>query len=263
LTAKRFFINSNEINFPWTQIKGSEHHHLCHVLRKKPGDIIIIFDERGVVYRGKIIDIEKQQTSILLLDKQPPPPREVMINLGLGILKAKTMDLVIQKATEWGVARIWPLLTSRSVVKLGEKWEKKIIRWHQIAVEAAKQSGQVLLPQIKMPLSLEQFLENCSAPRKYLLSESSGELLWKVLEEMKGENTSGVDQLDKEVILLIGPEGGWTEKEQKYMMSHGFKAVSLGPYVLRAETAAISSVAIIAHFFMREAGDVSAGSKSR
>ncbi|RLE02918.1 MAG: hypothetical protein DRJ11_05775, partial [Candidatus Aminicenantes bacterium] len=184
LTAKRFFVNSSEIKFPWAQLKGAEHHHLAHVLRKKTGEKIIVFDEKGRLYQAEIIEIGKNKTSIRLLTRESPPVREVIINLGLGILKAKNMDLVIQKATEWGVARIFPLLTQRTVVKMSEGGEKKIKRWRQIAVEAAKQSGQVLLPQIEKPVNLDQFIQECSGAEKLFLSETKGKILWQALEEL-------------------------------------------------------------------------------
>lgn len=254
MTANRFYVNSQDVNLPYLSLRGSEHHHLYHVLRKKAGEIISLFDEKGTIYKGKITKVEKDKTIIYVLNSQAPSPRKIIIKLGLALLKAKSMDLVIQKATEWGIGQIIPLYTQRSVVKIDHHQEAKLRRWQQIAIEAAKQSGQVYLPKIERPLRLNEFLKSDQSRGKYLLSELGGELLGQVLQKeiLNLKNDRIDDEKRRDFLILIGPEGGWTEEEQNYMMNYGFNKVSLGPFILRAETAAISTIAIISHFFLRD-----------
>ncbi|HDJ23920.1 MAG TPA: 16S rRNA (uracil(1498)-N(3))-methyltransferase [Candidatus Aminicenantes bacterium] len=254
MTANRFFINSQEINRPYSYLKGSEHHHLYHVLRKRPGEKIFLFDEKSTTYEATITKVEKDKTTLFILNSQPPSPQKVIIKLGIGLLKSKSMDLVVQKATEWGISQIFPLFTQRSVAKINQQKEAKLLRWQQIAIEAAKQSGQVHLPQIEKPCPLSEFLKIDHPPNKCFLSETGGELLYSVLkkEMIKDKKCPEDEKEGKVFLMLIGPEGGWTEEEQNYMMKYGFKKVSLGPYILRAETAAISTMAIVGHFLIED-----------
>jgi 16S rRNA (uracil1498-N3)-methyltransferase len=158
------------------------------------------------------------------------------------------MDLVIQKATELGADAIIPVISGRTVVKVGDAQTQKRERWKRLAIEASKQCGRSAVPDIMIPSSLRTFIPKNRGAKKIFLSEHGGvslkEMLMSPLEKKTG--------LAKSVILLVGPEGGWTEIEEQDMMDSCYEAVSLGSHTLRSETAAIVSLALITHFWKNE-----------
>jgi len=248
LTSNRFFIEEKLKGSTHVFLKGKEHHHLSKVARVKPGDLVWLFDKIGVQHKACVEEIQKDQTRLLILEtKKKDEPKERMI-LAQVMLKAKKMDLVIQKATELGAFAVQPIISDRTIVKLENKQNKKIDRWKRIMVEAAKQSGCASLPDIYPPLSLKAFLTKKEKAKKLFLSERGGKffrdiLIAPLMMEMK---------IPDSVILLIGPEGGWTEKEEQDIMECHYEAVSLGSLTLRSETAAIVSLAMISHFWKKE-----------
>jgi 16S rRNA (uracil1498-N3)-methyltransferase len=157
--------------------------------------------------------------------------------LAVALLKGEQWDWFLEKSVEIGVARIVPLITEHGVVKLKEReFEKKRNRWRQIAISALKQSGQAFLPAIEIPLSVESFCnaEDDSARARWILSERGGVSLKTVLTPAL-----------KAVMVLIGPEGGWSNGELRAATEQGFEPVSLGPQVLRAETAPLYALSVI------------------
>ena len=158
------------------------------------------------------------------------------------------MDLIIQKATELGISTIIPVFTHRTIVKIEDKMTKKMMRWQRIIRESAKQCGRAIMPSIQSPELLTRIMEKRTETKKILLSEKSGVPLKNILSSFLKKETGSHHDLHS-IFLLIGPEGGWTEAEEKYILKHGFEAASLGSHILRAETAAISSMAIISHYW--------------
>ena len=169
-------------------------------------------------------------------ERESPLP----LTLAQGISRSERMDWVVQKATELGVSGIVPLLTERSVVRLDAKQsERKLRHWQAIAIGACEQSGRNKVPEIAAPLALEDFLRRGGEARATrLLLSPNGE--------------SGIGDLpppDGALIVLIGPEGGLAESEQRAALQAGFAAVRLGPRILRTETAAVAAVALLQHRF--------------
>jgi 16S rRNA (uracil1498-N3)-methyltransferase len=169
------------------------------------------------------------------------------ITLGQAIPKGKNMELIVQKATELGAAGIVPLLSERTVVALGaEEASKKQEKWQRTAVEACKQSGQNWLPEVSLPQTVEKFIS--SGPSADLLLIASLQPASRGIKEILAEATelAGGDR-PASALVLIGPEGDFTPSETNQALTAGFLPLTLGPIVLRTETAAIYSLSVLAH----------------
>jgi 16S rRNA (uracil1498-N3)-methyltransferase len=244
LTSNHFFIQKNLAGGPWLCLEGREHHHLSKVARLRPRDEIWLFDEEGARYRARIEDIGRQRTRLRLLEKLEPTKRWSKITLAQALLKAKPMEWVIQKATELGMFSFVPVLSERCVVKLEDRSPKKVQRWSQIAREASKQCRSGLVPVILAPRPLKDFLREWEAGRKLFLSEHHGLPLKDIVRPAQVSQEQPPD-----VLILVGPEGGWTEAEEDKVLGSGYEAVSLGTNILRGETASLTAMAIISQFW--------------
>lgn len=248
MTSNRFSIKQNNIRSSSAFLDGEEHHHLSKVARIKPKEKVWLFDEQGTNYLARVEEITKERTRLAILERQIPPAPRVKITLAQALIKSKKMNSIIQKATELGVTTIIPVITARAVVRIEERAEKKLERWQKIIQAAAKQSKIHVLPSLSSPVTLEQLVGERDDARKLILSESRGKYLRDIL--VQGSDSGGErKEPPSSVIILVGPEGGWTSKEEKFILDHGYEAVSLGKQVLRAETAALSSLAMISHFW--------------
>jgi len=223
-------------------LNGSEHHHLSRVARLRVGEEIHLFDEKGVKYFARIDEISAEATRLVILGAEERAAPSVRIILGQAVLKAKAMDFLIQKTTELGIFAIAPVVASRSVVRVEDGDKKKTERWANIALAASKQSKSGWVPTIWPAQDLPRFVAAQTSPVKIVLSEHEGRpLRERVLESMALR--------PGEVVLLVGPEGGWTPDEERMIRAHGFEAVSLGRTILRAETASLCAAAILTHFW--------------
>jgi 16S rRNA (uracil1498-N3)-methyltransferase len=208
-------------------------HYLLSVLRCKKGHAVTVIDGRGSAYAAEIVSIVKKDVFIditgeILLNAELPVP----LILCQGLLKGEKMDLVIQKATELGVAEIVPLVTERSIVKE----TRKVKRWHTIAEEAAEQCGRTVVPLVRDPEKLNDIL-NGEKVNGLLFWEGGG----RALSEAMGAIDSG-----RAVHIFIGPEGGFTAAEVDKAEGHGIVRTTLGKRILRAETASIAAIVLIA-----------------
>jgi 16S rRNA (uracil1498-N3)-methyltransferase len=242
LTAKRFFASTEQIRSPYIILKGREHHHLSRVVRIQTGQIIEVFDEKGKCYFARVDHIDPSITRLRIIESFKPSPSRVQIILAPALIKAKAMELTIQKAAELGAASISPVIAERSVVKFSGDMHKKISRWKKIILDAAKQSGRSGLPEIKTPVTLSVFLKAKHNGMGFCLTQDAEHTIKEMIFELSPP--------ENEVILLVGPEGDWTEPEKKAIVQHGFRMASLGRMTLRSETAAISGLAIFSHFWM-------------
>ena len=225
------FLSPEELSTEEVIIAGNQAKHLS-VLRVKIGEIITVFDGLGYKYDCKILQINKKNFIAEKLSKAPYSTESpVSITLAQGIAKGEKMDFIIQKATELGVNKIIPLITERSQVR----HTTKIERWRKIAISAAEQSCRGKVPEINEPVSLEDFLEDRHIGIIFYEKET-GKHLKQILKEFKDS---------KEITILIGPEGGFSKGEVNAAVEKGFLEASLGPRILRTETAAIKAISII------------------
>lgn len=248
MTSNRFSIKQAHIHSSSVFLDGEEHHHLSKVARIKPKEKVWLFDERGTNYLARVEEITKERTRLAILERQVTPEPRVKITLAQALIKSKKMNSILQKATELGVMTVIPVVTARTIVRIEEKVEKKLERWQKIIHVAAKQSKIPFLPSISSPVTLEQLVEEREEAKKLVLSENRGKYLRDILVQGSRPDIER-EELPSSVILLVGPEGGWTSEEEKFVLDHGYEAVSLGRQVLRAETAALSSLAMISHFW--------------
>ncbi|MCD6319136.1 MAG: 16S rRNA (uracil(1498)-N(3))-methyltransferase [Candidatus Desulfofervidaceae bacterium] len=237
---RRFYLPPEEIR-PSTSINGKAFHHLKNVLRLKEREQIEITDGEGCIYLSRIKRLKKDRAEIEILKKVFIPPPAVKINLGLSLLKSRVMDWAVQKATELGVWKLYVYLTEHTVPLLEDE-DKKTNRWRKIAVEAIKQSGHPYLPQIEI----------CSFPA--FITQAGGVKLMaagpRELEDTQPIFSVLLKQSQIDSIWIgIGPEGGFSPAEFYLARTHGFIPVSLGPSILRAETAVIAAISVIQAFY--------------
>ena len=208
--------------------------HLARVLRMGQGDELQLFDGSGLEYRARIVAADKRQVTVVLLDATPGLTESpLQIHLGIGISRGERMDLVMQKATELGVAAISPLYTERTEVRLrGEREARKHQHWRQVVVGACEQSGRGIIPTVYEPTALAQWLEIADGERRFVLHH-------RATAAPEGA------QLPASVILLVGPEGGLSEAEIAAAEAADFESLALGPRILRTETAPLAALAIL------------------
>jgi 16S rRNA (uracil1498-N3)-methyltransferase len=230
----RFFLP----NLQQPVLGAEEAHHALHVLRLKVGDTLNVFDGRGHEAQCLIAEISKDAVRLKTLMQSTTPAVPCRITLAQAIPK-KSMDLIVQKATELGVASIVPLVSDRSVVKLDED-SKRIERWHEIALEACKQCGNNWLPEIQPPRKMREFLNSPGQFDLKLIASLQPDS--KLLKAILGEAAK-----PSSILILIGPEGDFTPAELGLAKSAGCLPLSLGPLVLRADTAAIYALSILHH----------------
>jgi 16S rRNA (uracil1498-N3)-methyltransferase len=243
----KFFVNNENIVGDRICIKGDDVNHIYKVLRLRENDEILISNGMGREYISKIMDINKQEVvceAVESFDNTSEPP--VNITLYQGLPKAQKMELIIQKCVEIGVVKIQPVITQRVVVKIdGKDISNKIDRWNKIAEEAAKQSNRGILPSVMPPISFEEAIEELKnmdiAVIPYEKEKSKG------IKEVFSDTASC-----KAVGIFIGPEGGFEEDEVDACIQEGIKPITLGPRILRTETAGMVASSIILY----EIGDM-------
>lgn len=208
--------------------------HLIRVLRLKSGAALVLFDGSGERFDAVLGSNDGARLSVEVGESlgTDTPPR-VPITLVQAVARADSMDLIVQKATELGVQQIVPVITQRSVVRLDEERGKKRRRhWQAVAVSACEQCGRNLLPKIEAPRSLDAYLDNAESGLRVVFDQTT--------ETPLNELPVPSDALT----LLVGPEGGLTAEEVEAASRKGFGRASLGPRILRAETAAIAAVTL-------------------
>jgi 16S rRNA (uracil1498-N3)-methyltransferase len=217
------------------QLTRSAANHVARVLRARPGDVVDLFDGEGNEFRGRIVDI-KGTAVVVRLDTAVANASEPALRITLvqGISRGERMDWVVQKATELGVASIVPVITARSVVKLDrDQAEKKHEHWRSIAIGACEQCGRSRLPEIATSISLTQ----------HLRLAGSGSMR-VVLDPEATKSLTSLETVTT-IELLIGPEGGLDDEELAAAKKAGFVSATLGPRILRTETAAVAALAIL------------------
>ena len=230
-------------------IEGVDARHISKVLRMQPGDKLQIVSDDGVSAMAEITAIASERVSVRCLEKlaESHEPR-VRLVLAQGLAKGEKMDFIIQKAVEMGAYSAIPAAMEHSVVRLdGAKAAKKVERWQKIAESAAKQSKRDIIPQVQPVQSMAEMLASGDYETKIIAYECEDRLSLKAALKA-AEAAGGI----KELLLIIGPEGGISEGELELARQAGAVPVSLGRRILRAETAGL--VAISAIFY--ETGDL-------
>ena len=242
----RFYIAPENWNPDALVLSGSEAHHARDVLRMKRGDKLVLFNGRGREITAEIVDPGRGEIHLRKLHEAETQPLRCRITLGQAIPKGKNMDLIVQKAVEIGASEIAPILSDRTVVQVDlESAGQKQAKWQQVAIEAAKQCGQNWLPQVRAPRKLSEFFsENAKFDLQLIGSlQSDAQHLKKILADYSSEHR----HLPASVLMLVGPEGDFTPAELALARSRGCRPITLGPIVLRVETAAIYCLSILSY----------------
>ncbi len=235
----RFFVSPQNITSDTAVIGASEYHHLVDVLRHQIGDSVSLIDGKGNEYLAKITSLNREtREAAVKIEKiiQEEKTKRALI-LVQGLVKSANMDFIVQKATELGVTHIFPVVTENSIIKLDEKKRQaKIIKWQRIIQEAAKQCGRTTLPVLERVWNYNEVLSSLVwVEQRYVCT---------LLDVEKAAKMTG---LPKSAALLIGPEGGFSEREVEAARRHGWQPFSLGKNRLRAETAAVAALSVVGY----------------
>lgn len=215
----------------------------------KRGDRAVLFNGRGREITAEIVDLAKSEVQLRKLHESETPPLRCRITLGQAIPKGKNMDLIVQKAVEIGAAEIAPLISERTIVDLDKKEaEQKREKWQQIAIEAAKQCGQNWLPTIHVPQKLKDFFSHQPARDLSLIGSLQPDALH--LKHILAEYRERHGDRPQAVLMMVGPEGDFTPAELALAKSHGCQPITLGPIILRVETAAIYCLSVLSYEMM-------------
>ena len=245
----RFYVAPEDWNPDTLSLREAEAHHARDVLRMKRGDRAVVFNGRGCEITAEIVDLAKKEIRLRKLHESETPPLRCRINLGQAIPKGKNMDLIVQKAVEIGAAEIAPLISERTIVDLDKKEaEQKREKWQQIAIEAAKQCGQNWLPRISAPQKLKSFFANAANVDLRLIGSLQPDAVH--LKKILGDYVEQHRDRPKSVLMLVGPEGDFTPAELALAKSNGCLPITLGPIILRVETAAIYCLSVLSYELM-------------
>jgi 16S rRNA (uracil1498-N3)-methyltransferase len=230
---RRFFVD--QVRNGQAEISGEDAKHLTRVLRVEVGQRYEISDNHSV-YLAEIETARKEQVTFRTLEKLPVVEPPLRMILCAAIIKFDHFEWMIEKATELGVAEIVPMITVRTEKGLEKAAHKRLERWRRIGLEASQQSRRAHLPQIAEPTPWPDALATEAAYR-YALDENASRPLATAFPEARHAEDAAA--------LLVGPEGGWTEEERAGFTAAGWAPVSLGPSILRAETAALAALAVV------------------
>jgi 16S rRNA (uracil1498-N3)-methyltransferase len=248
MTRRRFFAppGAFDANAKTATLAGDEARHVRDVLRLARGDEVFVFDGEGQEFRCSIQEVGRSSSTLNVIEEVEAASLEspLKLTLAVALLKGEKFDLVVQKATELGVTRIIPVQTTRADIRLRDAADagKRIARWQRIALEAAKQCGRALVPRVMNPTEFSMLVSDPELveAQRIMFSERDGEPL-SAFEDGKTPTNP--------IIALVGSEGGWTDEETGAARENGWRLVTLGGRILRAETAAIAVSALLQHRF--------------
>lgn len=230
---------------PGTQVSldAEASHYLLRVLRLPVGAALLLFNGDGSEYRAELSEAGKKQAAVHVLERLAAATESPLHTvLGLGLSRGERMDYAIQKSTELGVSRIVPLFTATCEVKLdASRAGKRLAHWQQVAISAAEQCGRVQPPEVVAPQKLEEWLASPLAGLKLVCDQ-------------RQERGLPPQAPPEGVVLLIGPEGGLSEREVAQARAAGFQGLALGPRVFRTETAPVAALSVIQYLWGDLAG---------
>jgi 16S rRNA (uracil1498-N3)-methyltransferase len=232
---RRFFAEPGHCKGSHIELDESESRHLSQVLRAHVGEAVTALDGEGGVYECEIESFGKRTVRLVVRKRERRDPLPYDLTLFQAIPKGKVMDWIVQKATELGARRIIPILTERTVVELDAD-SRKVDKWRAIAIESIKQCGSPYLPKIDPPIDFDKAIRQVSGlPFVAALAAGAGEM-----REYIGRDRRPVQ-------IWVGPEGDFTPREIERLEWAGVHPITLGPLVLRCDTAAVCALALAAH----------------
>ncbi|WLR43995.1 16S rRNA (uracil(1498)-N(3))-methyltransferase [Bacillus carboniphilus] len=245
---QRYFVSIKREDIEdQVKITGDDVHHISRVMRMKENEPLIICTLDGYTAKGLI---QKITDDFVMVDRlswiKSSSELPVHVTIASGMPKGDKLEYIIQKGTELGAKEFVPFNATRSIVKLDQKKIKnKVVRWNKIAKEAAEQSHRSLVPMVEKPLSFEELIEKAS---NYNYKIVAYEEESKQGEAKKLHQIISTIEKDQSLFVLFGPEGGFTEKELEILKENGFISCSLGPRILRAETAPLYLLSAVSYY---------------
>ena len=237
---RRFFAPPEAFNKQTVTLTGDEARHLREVLRLKVGDEVFVFDGVGKEFRCTIESARRDEALLSGCEEVAPkcPESPLTLTLAVALLKGEKFDLVVQKATELGVTGVVPVMTRYADIHLRDASdaEKRVTRWRRIGVEAAKQCGRAFVPSIFLPVAFETVIEDSAYSARLMFSERNGLPVIEALRSLPQPSS---------VIAIVGSEGGWANEEISAASGAGWRILTLGGRILRAETAAITAMVLL------------------
>ena len=244
---RRFFVDSSNINGSRAFLAGSDARHIQQVLRLTPGDFIMLFDGSGNEYESIIEKILHNKVSVVLKDKKSSTSESpVQLIAAQAILKDRKMDTLLRQLTELGVTKWIPFSAERSVPRPdANRMGKRIQRWEKIARESLKQCKRGCLPKIDEYRTFKNVMDYArECDLKIMFHQDARDVIEPFIADNMARNMAG-----KRIFLMFGPEGGFSQDEVDMALEKGFKAVRIGPRILRAETAPVAACAIVQYIF--------------
>ena len=238
MARRRFFVD--RIQGDHAELTGDDARHLARVLRAEPGQRYELSDQQRACL-AEISDVTPKRIAFRILEPLPAEIPFARITLLAALIKFDRFEWLVEKVTELGVARIVPVVADRSEKGLAAAAVKRLERWRKIARESSQQARRLSQPEVALPLAFADAAAGASRYRYLLEEQPNAEPLLRVLPAESARVS------EDSVALLTGPEGGWTDAERALAARSGWKPVSLGPHILRAETAAIAALAIVRH----------------
>jgi 16S rRNA (uracil1498-N3)-methyltransferase len=242
----RFYLPPEQCQGPVLTLTDREAHHAVHVLRLQRGDPVTVLDGVGHEFLCEVQDASRSQLNLRIREKRSASPLPCQITLLQALPKAKLIESIIQKATELGAARIVPLLSERVVTRIDDEGAAhKTAKWQWVAVDAIKQCGSPWLPRVEAPVTPQQFLqrkEQCELPLVASLPRPAQHprQYFRTFQQQHG-------RLPVSACVWVGPEGDFTPEELDLILASGAQPITLGPLVLRAETAAIYCLSVLSY----------------
>ncbi len=233
MAEQRLFVANDLCALKEIALDSSQAHYLLHVLRLSEGARLLVFDGKSGEWRAEIVRARKGACAVRLIEKVRDQTAAQNIHYAFAPLKQGRLDYMVQKAVEMGASLLQPVITAHTAVA-----RLNLSRLQANAIEAAEQCGVLFLPEIKAPLKLEAFLETCESGRTIVFCDERSEVAspLEALEQLRGGK----------VTALIGPEGGFSTGERKELLSRRFVCpISLGPRIMRADTAAVAVLALL------------------
>lgn len=234
----RIYTRQNLLSGEQLELEETASHHLSKVLRMQAGRELILFNGAGGEFAASIHAVTKKHVTVTIaehtIDNRVSP---LDLELAIGISRGERFDWVLQKATELGVTQITPLITERTEVKIGgERQDKLMERWQQILISACEQCQRNLLPVLAQPIPIADWLPGVTSAARFVLHHRDSQKL-------------PAAQQPQSVTLLIGPEGGLSEREIDHALAQDFNALTLGPRVLRTETAPVAAISLVQYLW--------------
>lgn len=249
----RAYCQPPELEPSEIRLSGDESHHLVAVSRAREGDTVVAFDGRGNEWICSLVDDQKHEAVLKVRFHQKAKPLPYEITLGQALPKGQFMDAIVRKATELGAARIAPLESERTVVHLDDdRSDRKIEKWQLAAIEAAKQCGNPFVPEILPVQTATACMETSRGyDLKLIASLQPGA---KSLKSVLASHVAATGAPPRKVLWLVGPEGDFTPAEMSRSKTAGFEPITLGPLVLRCETAAVYALSVLSYELQNTGG---------